>query len=58
MKGLPDRLIDQLFGSAMEKGTVGLLSLNFRTLQLEMATFGKGSTPNPLTTWKANSSGI
>ena len=42
-----DRLIDQLFGSAMEKGTVGLLSLNFRTLQLEMDTFGKGSYAQP-----------
>ncbi|UBF24362.1 RAMP superfamily protein [Kovacikia minuta CCNUW1] len=42
-----DRLIDQLFGSAMDKGTVGLLSLNFRPLKLEIATFGKGSYSQP-----------
>ncbi|OLP16926.1 hypothetical protein BST81_18220 [Leptolyngbya sp. 'hensonii'] len=36
-----DRLVDQLFGSAMDKGTVGLLGMGFRDADLQLDAFGK-----------------
>jgi CRISPR-associated protein Cmr6 len=42
-----DRLVAELFGSAIGEGAIGLLSLNFRTLDLEMETFGQGSYAQP-----------
>jgi CRISPR-associated protein Cmr6 len=42
-----DRLVNQLFGSAIDKGTVGLLSMNFRDTTLEIDSFGQGSYEQP-----------
>ena len=42
-----DRLVEQLFGGVQGKGTVGLLSMGFRSAQLELEQFGKGSYAQP-----------
>ena len=42
-----DRLVEQLFGGVQGKGTVGLLSMGFRSDRLEMGQFGRGSYAQP-----------
>ncbi|MDX2098054.1 MAG: hypothetical protein SFW36_09790 [Leptolyngbyaceae cyanobacterium bins.59] len=42
-----DRMVNELFGTTTGKGTVGLLGMGFRTSDLVLETFGKGSYTQP-----------